>query len=837
MPTIDRRTLLRGAGSAAFAAALPETIKRALAVQPASVTGTIMDVQHIVVLMQENRSFDHYYGTMRGVRGYSDPRAALITDTRINTGSVNTPSYYTIVPGNKVFNQPNKNGTGTTSTGSNPLQPFHPANASYFGYQFIGDLAHAWSDAHNAWNQGNNDNWVAAKGIETMVCYKRSDIPFHYALADAFTICDNYHCSIMSSTDPNRYYLWTGWVGQNGLTGGVQNDSLTNTTIGTTPGTFTLASGGNGAAPGGPVVNNSAENETINWITYPERLTAAGITWKFYQDMGGTNLANTSYGYTSNGYIGNYGDTSPLWFAQYAAANTAGHAGTATGAQLTMYNSACAGTNISASSNPGGAYQVANLFAQLQNDVMQGTLPQVSWVVAPYLFSEHPAATPNWGAWYVENVLAALVSNPAVWASTVFIINFDENDGFFDHIIAPTAPQTAAQGLSTVSTVNEIYPGVANSNSYAGPNPYGMGARVPCLVISPWSKGGYVCSQVFDHTSVLQFIAKRFGVAEPHITPWRAAVSGDLSSALNFAVRNTTAAHLPSTTNYLAGVSSGNLVSLLAQTTVVGGVTESWVQANKSFSSFSMSGQYPTTPNSLPAQESGLRLARPLPYLLQADAVAGAGSVAITFGNTGTAGAWFQVRTGVVVTATNTYGLATAATPVTATNSGGGAGPWGYTVDAVTQTLSDTFTPASTSYDLNVTSANGFYRRYAGTLGSSFTNLTVQCVYNQATGGISLIVTNAGSATVTVQGNEGYSGPSTQQSQSIAPGASATFSWPLVNSYSWYDIVLTTPASDTSFVLHYAGHVETGLDSTSDPYLGGVRPNFPANVVTILGTE
>ncbi len=208
MPTIDRRSLLRGTGAAALAASLPETIQKALAIAPATVTGTINDVQHIVVLMQENRSFDTYFGTMRGVRGYSDPRAVTLTT------------------GNSVFNQPNAKGTGTTSTGSNPLQPFHPANVQYFGYQFIGDLAHAWSDAHAAWNNGNNDGWVAAKGTETMVHYTRADIPFHYALADAFTICDNYHASVMSSTDPNRLYMWTGWVGQNGLSNGVQTDTL-----------------------------------------------------------------------------------------------------------------------------------------------------------------------------------------------------------------------------------------------------------------------------------------------------------------------------------------------------------------------------------------------------------------------------------------------------------------------------------------------------------------------------------------------------------------------------------------------------------------------------------
>jgi phospholipase C len=344
MPTIDRRSLLRGAGTAALAASLPETIQQALAIAPASVTGTINDVQHIVVLMQENRSFDTYFGTLRGVRGFSDPRAVTLTT------------------GNSVFNQPNPKATNPVSanSGSNPLQPFRPANAQFFGYQFIGDLAHGWSDSHNAWNNGNNDGWIAAKGTETMVHYVRSDMPFHYALADAFTVCDNYHLSIMSSTDPNRYYLWTGWVGQNGLTNGVQNDTLAHPFSGSTPGTFTLASGGDGTLPGGPCVNNSDENGIINWVTYPERLSAAGVSWKIYQDLGGTNLADTDWGYTSNGYIGNYGDTAVLWFQQYQAANTAAQAGTPLTTEDTYCLPALNGTNISAE-----GYDVTKLFTQL----------------------------------------------------------------------------------------------------------------------------------------------------------------------------------------------------------------------------------------------------------------------------------------------------------------------------------------------------------------------------------------------------------------------------------------------------------------------------------------
>src|ERR1700735_3865794 len=286
MPSPDRRTILRGMGAAALGAAFPESIQRALAIEPKIVTGTIQDVKHIVVLMQENRSFDHYFGTLRGVRGFSDPRAV------------------TLPSGNPVFQQPNGSGT---------LLPNHPPEP-LMGYQFIGDLPHNWSDAHAAWNNGNNDGWVAAKGTESMVFVDRTDIPFHYALADAFTVCDNYHCSIMGPTDPNRYYLWTGWVGQNGLA----TDTIANPFSATTPGTFDLVVGpstGNGVLPGGPVINN--DEQGYNWLTYPERLQAAGVSWKIYQDLGTGLSPATGEGFTANPFIGNFGDTSVLYFLQY----------------------------------------------------------------------------------------------------------------------------------------------------------------------------------------------------------------------------------------------------------------------------------------------------------------------------------------------------------------------------------------------------------------------------------------------------------------------------------------------------------------------------------------
>jgi phospholipase C len=746
MTTADRRTILKALGATALGAAFPPSIQRALAIEPKIVTGTIKDVKHIVVLMQENRSFDHYFGSLRGVRGFEDPRAV------------------TLPSGNLVFQQPN--GTST-------VLPFRPAQP-FLGFQFVRDLPHNWSDAHGAWNNGNNDNWVAAKGrIETMTFLDRGEVPFHYALADAFTICDNYHCSIMGPTDPNRYYQWTGWVGQNGTA----PDTVQQPFSGATAGTFTLTTGpstGNGVLPGGPVVNN--DEQGYDWLTYPERLEAAGVSWKFYQDVGLGLTPAEFEGFTANPFIGNFGDASPLYFLQYQNAQPGSP----------LYDKARTGTNV----YNGGTYDGGSLFQQLQNDVMNNTLPEVSWIVAPQAYCEHPTFPPNWGAWYTSNVLDALTSNPEVWASTVLIINYDENDGFFDHLIAPTPPMNAAGGLSTVDTVNELYPGVTGVASFA-PGPYGMGARVPCLIVSPWSRGGWVCSQVFDHTSVLQFIEKRFGVKESHITPWRRSISGDLTAALNFKVADPKPPALPVTDDYVSFVLNGALTP----------VTQAMIVAGKQPAP-NITITVPTV-QVMPTQEPGRRLARALPYVLQADATVdlNAQTVSIEFENTGTVGAFFHVRTAEA-----------------AMNAGQGTGPWGYTVDPAKRVLSDHWTAVGgTGYDLSVYGPNGFFRRVAGSLTRTSANLQVRALPEIGGDLMLLVIENLASAITTVTIADQYTGRS--EHFPVLPRATITIPVLLLASFHWYDLIITT-STDATFVRRFAGHVENGFDSVTDPHIG-----------------
>jgi phospholipase C len=442
----NRRTLLKAAaGFAAFPA-----IARALDIPAKVRTGTIKDVEHIVILMQENRSFDHYFGAMNGVQGFGDRFPIPVAHDRT------------------VFAQPREEDK------TRLIAPFALNTAKDFRLMRVEGTPHSFKDAQAAWDQGRMDNWPAAKHNHSLGYFTREDMPFQYALADAFTLCDAYFCSMHSGTNPNRVFHWTG----------------------------------KNVGPNGPVIDNGYDDLKADpkgyggydWTTYPERLSAADVSWQVYQDM--------KDNFTDNPLVG---------FKTYRAADIA------TSGKLAELAKRSVRTRD---------------LDKLKEDVLSGKLPQVSWIVGTAEGSEHPStSSPAQGADYTAKVLDALTANPDVWAKTVFLINFDENDGYFDHVPPPAPPSLDADGkpLGFAEGAEQEYH--QGDDKYRN-RPYGLGPRVPMYVISPWSKGGYVASEVFDHTSVIRFIEARFGVFEPNISAWRRAVCGDLTSCFDFKTPN-----------------------------------------------------------------------------------------------------------------------------------------------------------------------------------------------------------------------------------------------------------------------------------------------------------
>jgi len=417
---------------------MPANVQRVLA-QPQPRRSSLRDIKHVVILMQENRSFDHYFGTLAGVRGFDDPQALKLPGDR------------------SIFYQPD------TENPNGYLLPFHlDTHAS--SAQKIPSTSHAWAVQHEAWNGGKMDQWLPAhrkadgvKAPYVMGYYTRADIPFQFALAEAFTLCDAYYCSIMGPTWPNRMYLMTGTIDPDALNGG-------------------------------PILNNKAPAGGYTWTTYPERLQDAGVSWKVYeqQDSYGCNMLKNFRAFQQAE------KSSPLYTR---------------GMQV----------------DPEG---------QFEYDAMHDKLPAVSWIIPTSFQSEHPDYMPADGAAFVASKIDAIAANPDVWAKTVFILNYDENDGLFDHVPPPFPPE---------GTPHEFVHGL----------PIGGGFRVPCIVVSPWTAGGWVCSQQLDHTSVLQFLEKFTGVPEPNVSDWRRRTFGDLTSAFRFGEPGRKPPILPDTTGPL----------------------------------------------------------------------------------------------------------------------------------------------------------------------------------------------------------------------------------------------------------------------------------------------
>jgi phospholipase C len=702
----NRRDFLRQAMSATVAGAalgFPPAIRRALAIPAHRRTGTIADVEHVVILMQENRSFDHYFGTLNGVRGFGDRFPIPVPDA---AG----------VAGKTVWFQTNAaNGPGPTV-----VAPFRLDTRQSFGVMRVTGTPHTWPNAQGAWGDGRLHEWPAFKTDRSMGYFAREDIPFQFALAEAFTLCDAYHCSFHGGTNPNRLFQWSG-----------TNDPL-----------------GTGR---GPAMTNDFDNLDhdpsggYTWTTYAERLESAGIRWQVYQDM-----------------ADNFTDNPMAGFRKYRDAVN-GVAG-----------------SLAALRDRGLTTRDLDLLA---DDVMHDRLPQVSWIVATEEGSEHPdPSSPAQGAAYTARVLEALTGNPAVWAKTVLFVNFDENDGFFDHVPPPAPPSIASidplvvAGGSTVDTAGEYHqilpPGIDPTKALPLGKPYGLGPRVPMYVISPWSKGGWVSSEVFDHTSVIRFLERRFGVAEPNISAWRRAVCGDMTSALDFEDPDARRFldDLPDTTALAAAARA------LPDTTTP---------------------QAPAMPV-LPMQEESPRPSRALPYELHA--VAGVRmhppQIELAFGNTGTAGAVFHVYDRKHLDRL----------------------PRRFTVEPDKQ-LAATWALADDGgeYDLWLIAPGGFHRHATGRAGGREAALEVDAVYVR--GDLDIVLRNHGIEPVElVLRANAYT---RDEHRAVVPGGQERVRrWPLERSARWYDVTVSAP-SLPGFRRRFAGRVETGRDSLSDPAMGG----------------
>ncbi|MGN5373383.1 MAG: phospholipase C, phosphocholine-specific [Sphingomonas hengshuiensis] len=681
MALIDRRTFVAAGGTLAAGPRIAAPRAR----------GSIEDVAHVVILMQENRSFDHYFGTLRGVRGFGEPRPAIL------------PS------GRTVWEQQQD-----AKDGGAIVRPFRlDTRATAAGC--IGSLDHSWKGSHARWKHW--DVWMPEKGPLAMGHMTRDDLAYYYALADQFTICDAYHASLHGPTGPNRLYHWTGTSGPS---------------VGR-EGPWSVDNDGVDPNPGADMAKDDPRFAGLGWTPYPARLTRAGVTWRVYQEY-------DNYSDNPLGYFAEFRDLDPAG-ADYARAR------------------AWAAGSTPANADASRGEHLIRAFAA---DVAADRLPQVSWIVAPFHMCEHPDAPPAYGQMLTARLIAALAANPAVWAKTAFILNYDENDGFFDHVSPPLPATLPGMGASTVPLRGESYRG----------EPIGLGVRVPLLVASPWTRGGWVSSELADHTSVLRFLERRFGVMEPNISPWRRAVCGDLTTMFDFdlspAARRDTAwlSALPAVDDYLAN------------------------------SDAACRRAKPVAPQSpaaaaappLPRQEAGTRPARALPYRLDVVARWAGDRQQLVFRNDGTLGAVFIV------------------------DSADGAGPRHYTVGAG-QSLSDDWPVAAA---LTVRGPNGFYRAIGGG------DTRIACHATRAGAATRIGIVNHGTMPVTIAIRSRY-GAVAGGAPTLAPGAATAVLLAPVAAHRWYDVTVEATTGDGGRTIHrLAGHWETGAPGISEPALGEV---------------
>jgi len=471
-PSVSRRGFLAG-GLGLAAGVLLEACGGSSVVTNAATTlpsgSDLGSIEHVVMLMLENRSFDHYFGVYPGVRGFDDHPAG----------------------NNGVFAQswPQSPGTGAHPA---TLLPYHLDVATTMA-QCAGNAdipTHSWIPQHQSWNSGAMDSFVSthsqaandggAQGPLVMGYLTRQDMPFRYAVADAFTIADAYYCSVIGPTMPNRLTWLSGMIDPSGTQGGPVLE---------TPNLGSEASDAVGSC---------------GWTTVPELLEDKGVSWKVYQPpltaVGPFIKSNLAIGFNAL-----------LYFKQFLKAGSS------------LYDKAF----------------LPVWPDEFTADVAHNTLPAVSWVVPSLVESEHPSAAPLNGEVMISGVLQALTANPAVWAKTVLIVSYDENGGFFDHVSPPVAPAgTPGEFVTSRAPVSQ-------SGGILGP--IGLGFRVPMLVVSPYSRGGYVNSDTFDHTSQIRLLEERFGIHCPNISAWRRKTVGDLTSTLNLKAADTSVPALPAT--------------------------------------------------------------------------------------------------------------------------------------------------------------------------------------------------------------------------------------------------------------------------------------------------
>jgi phospholipase C len=792
--------------------------------------------------MQENRSFDHCFGTLQGVRGFNNPRAIPLPD------------------GRPVFLQTNDKGE--------TYGPFR-LDIKDTKITWMGSLPHSRASQVDAFNEGKYDKWLTAKKSGnkkyadmplTMGYYTREDLPFNYAMADAFTICDHNFCSAMTSTTPNRSFFWTGKITreENGI-------------------------------PKANIRNDDFSFGKFDWKTFPQLLQENKVAWKFYQ-----NEVSCGGGFEGEerAWLGNFGCNNLEFFAAHLVKFTPKYISSlqkqldTLPAQITQLQEASPSSEEEAAKNKAAVakkqevldkataemaewnavqfgklsaeqkelYQRAfvvnagdpdyrkltklsyidgaetrevtvpagDLLHQFRKDVQEGNLPAVSWLAGPQNVSDHPSA-PWYGAWYVSEILDILTGNPDVWKKTIFIVTYDENDGYYDHLPPFSIPDNNKPGTGKVSAgieteiehirlADELKQGVPAKQAREAP--IGLGFRVPMIIASPWSRGGKVCSEVFDHTSTLQFLEVFFShklkkkIEIENISRWRRTICGDLTSVFS----------------PFDGGAPGKIRFLKRDKTV----EDIYSAKFKEIPSISPLSDHAIkramenpVAHSVAEQEKGTRIACALPYELYVN-----GAVCD------------KKQLEISMTAANAvFGSRAAGAPFTVIAPGVYNDEAG---TAVARNWSFAVVPGDTltyrwpleafegsRYHILLNGVNGFFRSFKGSAADPDISIAVNyekkgIPSKQLTGNVVVSIqhTNITQPVKLIVNDNAYKKNAVIRQLTAAAGTTE-ITLSLKDSSGWYDFSVTVEGH-TGFEQRFAGRVETGKESITDPFMGRV---------------
>ena len=593
MRDVSRRRFLQLAGGGVAATMLSDSIARALAIPANRATRSLRDVEHIVVLTQENRSFDHYFGVMRGVRGFGDPHPVTLPERQAG-----------LVPGRRRRPWSRRSAPARLSDDSLALT-------------FIEDLDHSWDpDASD----------VQRRQLGPVAADQDHDVHgAHAALGPAVSLRAGRRVHrvrwlllLRARSDRPQPLLHVDRLGRERRATAAGRSS--------------------------PTTSSGTAGQT-----YPERLQAAGISWKIYQDIGD--------GLDAAAFLGVHVGSVHRQLRRQLAAVLPQLPERGPGQPAVSSGLAPEPTSRSSKRRACSTSSPA--------DVKHGRLPSVSWIAGPR--GVHRASGM---ARRLRRLLHGRSARRADQQPRGVV-----KDGAADQLgTRTTASSTTSSGptptsarspasrrcRSTTSCSSGTAGTPGGSNGVVGP--YGLGVRVPLLAVSPWSRGGWVCSEVFDHTSVIRFIEARFGVDEPNITPWRRAVCGDLTSAFDFESASDRVPKLPERRRLQAGPSN---------------------QHPPTFT------RCPPAVGSVPTQEPGVRPSRRLGYRFDVAFDADPGTLNLAVKNHGRLGVHLQARSLTVPGA-----------------------PYSYTIGAGDKLA--TALPNPGTYDLSLHGPNGFFRHFAG---------------------------------------------------------------------------------------------------------------------------